>query len=134
LINDGDYETIPFGENGASIMKSISEGVVKLKEAYVDKPYTLVVGKKAWEKINSETGSYPLINRIEDLLGSKVIYSHVLEGALLLPYNYEDLEMTIGKDFGIGYQSSDSENVTFFITESFTFRVLDTSLIVKYKV
>ena len=50
-----------------------------------------------------------------------------------MPFDHEDLELTIGRDFSIGYQSNDAQSVRFFATESFTFRVLDPSIIVKLK-
>ena len=52
---------------------------------------------------------------------------------LLVPYDHEDLELTIGQDLSIGYQYNDNKKVRFFITESFTFRVLDPSIIINYK-
>jgi uncharacterized linocin/CFP29 family protein len=68
------------------------------------------------------------------LLGSKVIHSFAIDGALLLPFNDENLELTVGQDFAIGYEAHDTKEVTLFITESFTFRVLDPALIVPFTV
>jgi uncharacterized linocin/CFP29 family protein len=62
----------------------------------------------------------------------EVIYSHVVDGAFLVPFDHEDLEMTIGRDFSIGYQDNDNKKVRFFITESFTFRVLDPDIIIEF--
>ena len=54
--------------------------------------------------------------------------------AFLVPYDHDDLELTIGQDFSIGYEAHDTKEVTLFLTESFTFRVLDGSLIVPFTV
>lgn len=132
IINSSESEEMLFGESSSDIMESVSKGLVKLKEAFAEKPYTLVVGPNAWTKINKLSDDYPLIKKLEKMLGSNIVFSHVINGALLLPYNHEDLEMVIGKDFSIGYQSSDSKKVKFFIMESFTFRVLDPSIIIKF--
>ncbi len=67
-------------------------------------------------------------------MGGKVLYSPVADGAFMIPYDHEDLELTIGQDFAIGYESHDSKTVTLFITESFTFRVLDGNIICKFDV
>lgn len=127
-----ESEEIPFGKNPKAIMEAITKGIIKLREAYAYGSFTLVVNKEAYKRILSEETAYPLDERIEKLIGGKIIFSHAVDGAYLLPYNHEDLEFTIGRDYSIGYQSHTNEKVRFFITESFTFRVLDPSIIVKY--
>jgi uncharacterized linocin/CFP29 family protein len=125
---------IDFGNNPTEIMEAISKGLLQLRMAYAEGPFTLVVNKEAYKRILSKDSGYPLDRRIENLIGGKIIFSHVVKGAYLLPYNHEDLELTIGRDYSIGYQSHNAETVRFFATESFTFRVLDPALIVKLKV
>lgn len=127
-------KVIPLGNNGTEIMESISQGMLILRLAFANKPYTLVAGKEAWIRINREIQGYPLSKRIKDLLGSQIIYSEIVDGALLLPYDHEDLEMTIGNDFSIGYEASDEKIIQLFITESFTFRILDSKLIIKFTI
>ncbi|MPW26098.1 bacteriocin [Alkalibaculum sp. M08DMB] len=132
LINGSDNEPIPFGQDGATIMDAVTKGLIILKENFEDSPYTLLVGKEAWTRLNKEVQGYPLINRIENLTGGKVLFSSVIEGAILIPFDNDNLELTIGQDFAIGYEYHDSKEVSLFITESFTFRVLDGSIIVPY--
>lgn len=127
-------KAISFGSNGPDIMESIIQGMLTLKQAFAQKPYTLVTGIEAWRRINREVQGYPLSKQIEELLGSKIVCSEVVDGALLLPYNHDDLEMTIGRDFSIGYEASNQKIIQLFITESFTFRVLDPALIVKFAI
>lgn len=127
-----ELEKISFGKDPSAIMGAITKGLVELRKSYVSGPYTLVVNEEAYKRIISKETAYPLDERIEKLIGGKIIFNHVIDGAYLLPYNHEDLELTIGRDFSIGYQAHDNEKVRFFATESFTFRVLDPSLIIKY--
>jgi uncharacterized linocin/CFP29 family protein len=42
-----------------------------------------------------------------------------------------DLELILGQDFSIGYEHHDHQNVKLYITETFTFRILDPSVFVK---
>lgn len=133
LVADSNQEVIEFGQDVPEMMNAISEGILRLKQAYATSPYILVVGESIWKRLNKEVNGYPLMKRVESLLESKVVYSHVLDGALLLPFNHEDLEMTIGCDYSIGYQSSDNDKVKFFISESFTYRTLDPAIIIKFK-
>ncbi|WP_350343125.1 family 1 encapsulin nanocompartment shell protein [Proteinivorax tanatarense] len=125
---------LSFGNEPNGILESISAGVLKLQHAYSSGPYTLIVGDEGWKLINKTSQGYPLKKLIEDFLKTEIVYSKELEGALLVPYDHEDLEMTIGQDFSIGYEGHDNKKVKLFITESFTFRVLDPSLVVKYNI
>ena len=43
-------------------------------------------------------------------------------------------ELIIGQDFSIGYQSHTNTDVSFFITETFTFRVIAPESIVPFKI
>lgn len=132
-LDDAIDEELDFGEDLKSIMENLTSGVIKIRKAFVEGDLTLVVGKEAYKKILSEGTGYPIKKRIKDLIGGEIIYSEAVDGAYLLPYDHDDLEMTIGRDLSIGYQSHTNERVKFFITESFTFRVLDPDIIVKYK-
>ncbi|GFN35954.1 family 1 encapsulin nanocompartment shell protein [Tepidimicrobium xylanilyticum] len=133
VVESSTWKALDFGKNSKDIMESISKGLIMLKEAYQEGPFSLVVGEEAYKRILSSETSYPFDKRIEELIGHKIVYSHVIDGAILVPFNHEDLELTIGQDLSIGYQGHDTKKVRFFITESFTFRILDPSLIVNYK-
>lgn len=124
---------IAFGADANAIMEALSKGMVELKKAYQKGPFDLIVSEEIHQKILSVGLGYPLDKRIEELIGGKIIFNHIIKGAYMLPHDHEDLELTLGSDFSIGYQAHDNKNVRFFITESFTFRVLDSSLIVKFK-
>lgn len=113
-------------------MDSITQGIIKLKKAYVKAPYTLVVSPEIYKRILSSEGGYPLSRRIENLIDGDIVLNQAIEGAYLLPYDHDDLELTIGRDFSIGYQNHTNEKVKFFVKESFTFRVLDGNIIIKY--
>jgi uncharacterized linocin/CFP29 family protein len=133
IVNSSEHETLVFGNDQESILDSIAQGIIKLRESYQEGPFVLVVGKEAYRRILSKGEGYSLVEKIESLTGHKIVYSHVLEGAVLVPYNHDDLELTIGQDLNIGYQYHDSKKIRFFLTESFTFRVLDPTIIVNYK-
>lgn len=134
LNSSMELKPITFGKDVNDIMKSITEGIIKLREAYAHGSFTLIVGEEVYKRIISGETAYPLDERIETLIEGKILFSHSVDGAYLLPYNHEDLELTIGRDFSIGYQSHTNDKVRFFMAESFTFRVLDPAIIVKYTI
>ena len=47
------------------------------------------------------------------------------EGAVLLSTRGGDFELTVGQDLSVGYAKHTDSEVELFITESFTFRVLE---------
>lgn len=128
------HKPVAFGKDGSSIMESITIALVTLRASHAQGPVSLIVGTKAWLSLNKEVQGIPLIERIERLIGGKVVHSLAIDGAYLLPFDDENLELTIGQDFAIGYESHDTKEVTLFLTESFTFRVLDPNLIVPFTV
>ncbi len=127
-------EALKLGENSKEIMESVLSGVLKLRENYAVGAYTLLVGEEAYKRILSqEGGGYPLNKRLEALIEGEIVFGHAVKGAYLIPYDHDDLELTIGKDFSVGYQNHTAEKVKFFATESFTFRVLDPGIVVKFE-
>ena len=70
---------------------------------------------------------YPLRKRIEEnVLDSEIIWAPAVKGgAVLMSTRGGDYELTVGQDLSIGYASSDSKTVELYLTESFTFRVLE---------
>lgn len=133
LKESSEHETLTFGDNAKTILEMVAKGIILLQDAFAAKPYNLVVGDEAWKRINRESDNYPLVKQIEDLIDGKVLYSKEVDGAFLLPDDHEDLEMTIGQDYSIGYESHTDEKVRLFITESFAFRVLDPAIIINYR-
>lgn len=133
MVNAAAGNAVEFSGSEEGIMEAISKAIVMMQDCYAEKPYTLVVGEKVWNLINSKVEGYPLAKRIEQLIGGDIVFSHVVEDAILLPYDSENLEMTIGRDFSIGYCEHDTKKVKLFIGESFTFRVLDPRVIVNFK-
>lgn len=133
----GLVETAPhklrISDNANETLQAIASGLLKLQDAYTQKPYVLVVGDDVFTMLHSVYDGKLLIDAVSSLIGGEVIHSKVLKGALLLPYDHEDLEITIGQDYAIGYESHDAKTVRLFITNAFTFRILDPDLIVYFK-
>lgn len=133
IKDSAENKEINLGKDEKSIMEALSQAIIKLRESYQRGDFDLVVGQDVYKKILAVESVYPLERRIKKIIGGNIVYNHIIDGAYLLPHDHEDLEMTIGQDFSIGYQAHDRENIRFFITESFTFRVLDPSIIIRFK-
>jgi len=83
--------------------------------------------------MQSHRQGYPPRRIIRDLIGGSILLSQALEGGLLLSTAGGDFEMTVGQDLSVGYASHDRRHVELFITESFTFRVLEPLAAVEFR-
>ncbi|MEP7051724.1 MAG: family 1 encapsulin nanocompartment shell protein, partial [Pseudomonadota bacterium] len=61
--------------------------------------------------------------RVSD--GSLIWAPALAEGAVLMSTRGGDYELTVGQDLSVGYASHDRTTVELYLTESFTFRVLE---------
>jgi uncharacterized linocin/CFP29 family protein len=98
-----------------------------LRAAGMNGPYALVLGPQAYAELTADSeDGYPLRQRIEANVDGPLVWAPALvSGALLLTTRGGDYELTVGQDMSIGYAFHDRENVELYLTESFTFRVLE---------
>lgn len=108
--------------------RAISAAKELLRRAGIGGPYALALGVPAYDEITSEEeGGFPLRYRIEEAMtDGALIWAPALEGgAVLLSTRGGDYELTVGQDLAIGYTAHDRNQVELYLTESFTFRVLE---------
>lgn len=133
IYKSSSYETLDFGKTADETLKATFDGILKLDAAFAKKPYVLVVSNEKWYYLNTIVKEYSLPEKLEKILGQKIVVSKSIDGAILLPFDDENIELVIGEDYAIGYQNHNESVVELFVTESFTFRVLDPALIVLFK-
>lgn len=113
------------------IADKVSKALTALRKTSVEGPYALVVGPEMWVALSGHVRGYPLSQYLETMLGGQVIVSPFIEEAYVVSTRGGDLEMTLGGDIAIGYASHDTEKVALFFLESFTFQVLDPTVVVR---
>lgn len=131
LRENTNYDPISIGSNKKEILEAVSQGITTLFKGAIEGPYAMVVSPEIWRQIANQAEGYPVRKHIEKLLDGPVIYSPVIDDAFIVSLRGGDLELILGVDYSIGYESHTSEKVTLFITESFTFRVLDPDVFVR---
>lgn len=114
------------------ILTGVSEALIDLRNAFVQGPFNFVVSKKLYKALNKVHGSKLLRTIIEEMLEGQVIVSEMIDGGLLVPVAHDDIEFTIGQEYTIGYESHTDDLVKLFIMNSFTLRVLDDQILVKF--
>lgn len=106
---------------------ALLHAVEVLREAGVNGPYVLAAGSDCYRQISLATElGHPIRRWIEQqILDGPVLRAPSVEGALLVSRRGGDFELTVGQDFSIGYAGHDAAAVDLYLTESFTFEVLD---------
>ena len=127
IIEASPHEPIAVGR-ALDWPRALTAAKEQLRLAGVNGPYALATGLEAYAEL-AATGDdgYPLRKRIEEnILGSEIVWAPAIKGgAVLLSTRGGDYELTVGQDLSIGYAGSDRSEVELYLTESFTFRVLE---------
>jgi uncharacterized linocin/CFP29 family protein len=90
--------------------------------------------------LEPDVGTFARISgqeQAENILGGQVVLSPYLTGkyeneAFMLSQRGGDLEIILGQDMAVGYDSHSTDNVKLYYTESFTFRILEPAAVLHY--
>ncbi len=103
----------------------VAEALDRLRIEGVGGPYAIVVGRDSYTALSTtHVDGYPIIRDIKRLLDGPVVWAPGVEGATVLSMRGGDFELSVGRDFSVGYLDHDADEVNLYIEESFTFRVL----------
>ncbi|MGC4064657.1 MAG: family 1 encapsulin nanocompartment shell protein [Polyangiaceae bacterium] len=108
--------------------QSIGAARETLRVAGIGGPYALVLSAAAYDEITAESEEgYPLRQRVQEVMdGGPLVWAPALRtGAVLMTNRGGDFELVIGQDLSIGYAFHDREHIELYLTETFTFRVLE---------
>jgi uncharacterized linocin/CFP29 family protein len=114
-------------ENVFELPRTILAARETLREAGVSGPYALVLDSAAYAQVlGAAEDGYPLAKRItQQVLDGSLVRAAAIQGGALLSLRGGDYELTVGQDLSVGYADHDRHTVELYLTESFTFRVLD---------
>lgn len=129
---EADNEAIEMKLDDESILTALTKALRVLQNKNVEGPYALVCSEALWTKIQITSCGYPLLKKVEALVGNKIILSSQYDTSMLVSLRGGDSELVIGQDFSIGYQSHTNTEVNFYITETLAFRVNGPEAIVPF--
>ncbi len=119
-----------FPDQIKDLLSTVSQGITRLVNSSIGGPYALIVSPEKWQRISSHFEGYPLKTQLEKLLGGPVILSNFIKEAFLAPANASELNLVLGQDISIGYESHNEKEVRLFFTESFTLQIHDPATII----
>lgn len=119
-------DPVELPKNTREFPEAVARAAQAIRLAGVSGPLKLVLGNEAWTALmQSGTGGYPPQRIIRNLLESDPMVSPAIDGGVLVAAGEGNFELTVGQDFAVGYASHDRNQVELYLTESFTFRVLE---------
>lgn len=124
-------QTVPFSKDPEKLPAVVSDAVTVMADQSIQGPFALVLNSSEWKLLAQHVKGYPVRRYLEDLIGGPIIFGQDLTDGLLVSLRGGDLELVLGQDFSVGFESADTKKVTFFITESFTFRIIEPRAYVK---
>ena len=107
-------------------MEAVEGAILTLQQAGIGGPYHLILGTRPYQLLQQgDQRGFPLNQRVSGLLGGRIIWSPAIDGGILLSGRGGDFQFTLGQDLSIGYTSHEGDMIHMFLTESFTFQILE---------
>ncbi len=133
ILEASTHPTTALPANILDLPKAILDARETLRKAGVSGPYVLVLGALLHDQVLAATDEgHPLAKRIEQLLVDRpIVRAEAIKGAALLSLRGGDYELYVGQDLSIGYAYHTREEVELYLTESFTFRVIEPAAAVR---
>jgi uncharacterized linocin/CFP29 family protein len=133
ILEASPHPTCPLPPNVLDLPKAILDAREILRRAGVDGPYVLVLGAALHEQVLAATDEgHSLAKRIEQqIVDRPIVRAEAVKGAALLSLRGGDYELHVGQDLSIGYAYHSKDEVELYLTESFTFRVLEPAAAVR---
>ncbi len=134
---DGITERSPHNaiEGEGSVEKypaHVARAVELLLRGGIAGPYGLALGREEYTRVveSAEHGGYPLLDHLRKILEGPIVWAPGVTGAVVLSMRGGDFALESGQDLSVGYESHDSDTVTLYLEESFSFRVLTPEAVV----
>lgn len=126
LQDASEHKPLPFPKDPADLPKRVGEGVEQLQKHGIGGPYALITEPDSYFALQHTVSSgVPLMPVVHEILDGDVHWSPGIQGGVIVSTRGGDARLVLGQDISMGYTAHDTETVTLFMLESFTFQVLD---------
>ena len=126
IVRSSPHPAVPLPVDLAGLPRAVLAARETLRQAGVGGPYALVLGATLYDQVRAALmEGYPLAKQVEAIVDRPMVRAVALETAVVLSLRGGDYELWLGQDLSIGYAHHDKQNVELYLTESFTFRVLE---------
>jgi uncharacterized linocin/CFP29 family protein len=127
ISEESSHSLLPVRGEWGAYPSVVASGVARLRGSGVGGPYGLALGDDAWLGVSEtiERGGYPLLEHLTRIVGGPIVWAPGVIGGMLISQRGGDFVLDSGQDLSIGYLHHDHQQVTLYLEESFTFRVLE---------
>lgn len=135
LASGSPHDALEIGDDYDRYPNTVAAAVDVLRSAGVGGPYGIALGRRCFRGvIESSRGGYPLLEHLRMELGGPVVWSPVMEGAVIVSLRGGDFEIVAGQDVALAYVGHDEATVTLELRGSSTFRNLapEAAVVLRY--
>lgn len=126
------HQPISLPKNTREFPETVARAIETMTRAGTEGPFVLVLGTEVWGGLmQSGSGGYPPQRIIRNMIDGEPRRSPAIEGGLLVLAAGGKFELTVNQDFSVNYASHDRDKVELYLTETFTFRVLESKASVR---
>jgi uncharacterized linocin/CFP29 family protein len=113
----GDFEQYP---------RVVARAVAVLSTSGVSGPFGLALGPEEYTGVieTTEHGGLVVFDHLRQVLGGPIVWAPGVRGAVLVSMRGGDFLFECGQDLSVGYSHHDTDEVHFYLEESFAFRVV----------
>jgi uncharacterized linocin/CFP29 family protein len=132
LLPASPHATVALPREVVQLPRAVVSASEALMKAGVSGPHALVLGQELYDQVFACTvEGHSLTRQIAPLLVEKIIRTTAFDGGAVVSLRGGDYELTVGQDLSVGYAHHDKHEVELYLTESFTFRVLEPAAAVR---
>jgi uncharacterized linocin/CFP29 family protein len=113
--------------------RAVLDAIEVLRKEGINGPYAIALGTELYDELFAATeDGYPIAKQIQhQIIEGAIVRAPAIDGGVVLSLRGGDYELTVGHDLSIGYAHHDRDTVELYLTESFTFRVLEPAAAVR---
>lgn len=123
IASAAGHDPISLSSDYTAYPEAAAEAMRVLRNQGVDGPYAVALGPRCYAGLTRTThsGGYPVLEHMRQLVDGPLVYAPAVDGSVVLSMRGGDFELTVGRDFSIGYLEHDARAVRLYIESSFTF-------------
>jgi len=126
ITTSSPHKPIVRGKSFDDYPGCVARAVELLLRNGIEGPYGIALGREDYTSVveTGEHGGYPLLDHLRKILKGPIVWAPGVVGAVVLSMRSGDFEFNSGQDLSVGYETHDTDAVSLYIEESYSFRVL----------
>jgi uncharacterized linocin/CFP29 family protein len=119
------HDALQLGEDTDRYPTQVAGAVERLLCDGVTGPYGVALGREQYRRVveTAEHGGYLLFDHLRKIVEGPLVWAPGVRGAVVISLRGGDFLFECGQDLSIGYTSHDSDVISLYVQESFSFRV-----------